>query len=67
MRLSPDRREQHADLGETSVEATRVRRPLDRLDPVPERFGLGGVVEQDRVAQVAQGAAGDRMHLGFVA
>ena len=59
VRLPPDRREQHEHLGQAPVEGVRLGRPADPLEPVPERLGLDRVVEQDRVAEVAQVAARD--------
>ena len=67
VRLAADRREHDSDLGEPTVERDGVGRPADRLDAVPERLGLLGVVQKDRVAEVAQRAAGDGVDLSLVA
>ena len=59
VRRPADRGEQHEDLGQAPVEGGRVVRPAQPLEPVPERLALDRVVEQDRVAEVAQVAARD--------
>ena len=59
MRRPSDRGEQHEDLGQPPVERGGVVRPAQPLEPVPERLALDRVVEQDRVAEVAQVAARD--------
>ena len=59
VRRPADRGEQHEDLGQALVEGPGVVRPAQPLEPVPERLALGRVVEQDRVAEVAQVATRD--------
>ena len=59
VRRPADRGEQHEDLGQALVERRGVVRPAQPLEPVPERLALDRVVEQDRVAEVAQVAARD--------
>ena len=66
MRLPADRREQDPDLGEPPVEGDRILRPADGLDSVPERLRLEGIVQQQRVPEVAQRATRDGMDLGLV-
>ena len=66
VRLSPDRGEEDEDLGETPIEGVGLGRPADPLEPVPERLGLDRVVQQDRIAQVAQVAVRDRVDPRFM-
>ena len=66
MGLTPDGREQDAHLGQPPIEGDRVVRPSDGLDAVPERLDLDRIMEEDRVAQVAQLPAGNGVDLGLV-
>ena len=66
VRLPAQGGEDHQDLGQPPVEGCRVVGPANALEPVPERLGLGLVVEEDRIAQIAQVAARDRVDPGLV-
>jgi hypothetical protein len=63
MGLPSDRGELDGDLGQTSIEGGWIRRPADRLHAVPEGFAFERVVEEERIAEVAQDPSGDGVHL----
>ena len=50
-----------------SREGARVIRPVDRIDTVPERLPVEGIMEQDRVAEVADLPSGKGVDAGLVA
>ena len=54
VRPPTERREQHEHLGQPPVEGTGFDRPAQPFEPVPERLRVDRIVEQDRVAEVAQ-------------
>ena len=66
VRAPAERREEHEHLGQTPVEGSWVSRPTDALEPVPERLGFDGIVEQERVVEVAQIATRDGMDARLV-
>jgi hypothetical protein len=66
VRLPPERGEEDEGLGQTAIEGTRVGRPADPFEPVPERLTVVRVVEQDGVAKVAQLPPGDGVDAGLV-
>src|SRR5438094_333455 len=67
LRDSIERREQRDRLAQPAVEGARVIRPVDRIDTVPERLPVEGIMEQDRVAEVADLPSGKGVDAGLVA
>ena len=66
MRLATDRREQDADLGQPPIERGRLARPARAFDAVPERLRVDRVMEEQRIAEIAELAPRDRVDLGLV-
>ena len=66
MRLASDRGEQDEGLGQAAIERIGLDGPAQRLQAVPERFGVGRIVEQDRVPEIAQLATRHGVDAGLV-